>query len=224
MGGRPMLRSARLAFLKTVGALGLDDAALRTRWRRNRLLILGYHGIALDDEHEWDPELYMPASVLRRRFELIREAGCNVLALDDAVQQLYEGDLPPGSVVLTFDDGTYDFYARAFPIVHAFGFPVTVYLTTYYAELERPVYDAMASYLLWKGRGRALRWPEVLGRPDEIALSDDGRRLVAERLRRFPGEHGLSGRDKDALLVRLAALLEIDYDAILKMRLLQLMT
>jgi len=219
-----MLRSARLAFLKTVGALGLDDAALHTRWRRNRLLILGYHGISLDDEHEWDPELYMPAAMLRRRFELIRQAGCNVLALDDAVQQLYARDLPPGSVVLTFDDGTYDFCARAFPIVHAFGFPVTVYLTTYYAELERPVYDAMASYLLWKGRGRVLCWPEVLGRRDDVALTDDGRRLVGERLRRFPLEQGLSGRDKDALLAQLAARLEVDYEDILQRRVLQLMT
>ena len=96
-----MLRSARLALLRALRALRLDEAALRTRWRGNRLLILGYHGVALDDEHEWDPELYMPAPVLRRRLELIREAGCHVLSLDDAVRRLYEGDLPPRSVVLT---------------------------------------------------------------------------------------------------------------------------
>ena len=219
-----MLRGVRLAALRAFDALGLDDAALRTRWRRNRLLILGYHGIALVDEHEWDRELYMPAAVLRRRFELIREAGCNVLALDDAVKQLYEGDLPPASVVLTFDDGTYDFYARAFPIVHVFGFPVTVYLTTYYTELERPVYNGMSSYLLWKGRDRALRWPEVLGHHGDVALTNDGRRLAGERLRRFPLEQGLSGREKDALLARLAALLDVDYEDILRRRILQLMT
>ena len=219
-----MLRAARLRLLRTLGALGLDEAALRTRWRRNRLLILGYHGVALDDEHHWDPELYMPAPMLRRRLELIREAGCRVLALDDAVRRLYAGDLPPRSVALTFDDGTYDFYARAFPIVEAFGYPVTVYLTTYYAELNRPVYDAMASYLVWRGRGRVLRWPEVLGRHGDVALTDDGRRLVGERLRRFPAEHGLGGRDKDALLAQLAARLGVDYDVILKARLLQLMS
>ncbi|PYN87554.1 MAG: hypothetical protein DMD87_14215 [Candidatus Rokuibacteriota bacterium] len=219
-----MLRSARLALLRGLGALGIDEAALRTRWRRNRLLILGYHGIALDDEHHWDPELYMPAETLCRRLELIRDAGCHVLALDDAISHLYAGDLPPRSVALTFDDGAYDFYARAFPIVEAFGYPVTVYFTTYYAELARPVYDAMASYLLWKGRGRVLRWPEVLGQLRDVALTEGGRDVVGERLRRFPVEHGLSGRDKDALLARLAALLDVDYDVILKKRLLQLMT
>jgi peptidoglycan/xylan/chitin deacetylase (PgdA/CDA1 family) len=219
-----VLRPARLALLRALRALRLDEAALRTRWRGNRLLILGYHGVALDDEHEWDPELYMPAPVLRRRLELIREAGCHVLSLDDAVRRLYEGDLPPRSVVLTFDDGTYDFYGRAFPILEAFGYPVTVYLTTYYAELNRPVYDAMASYLVWKGRGRVLRWPEVLGRHGDVALNEGGRSFVGERLRRFPAEHGLSGRDKDALLARLAALLDVDYDDLVRRRLLQLMT
>jgi peptidoglycan/xylan/chitin deacetylase (PgdA/CDA1 family) len=219
-----VLRTARLATLRTLAALGVDRAVLHTPWRRHRLLILGYHGVALDDEHHWDPELYMPAPVLRRRLELIRDAGCRVLALNDAVRRLYDGSLPPRSVALTFDDGTYDFYARAFPIVEAFGFPVTVYLTTYYAELNRPVYDAMASYLLWKGRGRALSWPELLGRPGELVLTDAARRSVGERLRQFPAEHGLSGRDKDALLAGLATRLGVDYDEILRTRILHLMT
>jgi peptidoglycan/xylan/chitin deacetylase (PgdA/CDA1 family) len=219
-----VLRTARLTVLKTLGALGLDQASPLTRWRQRRVLILGYHGISLDDEHHWDPELYMPASVLRRRLELIREAGCRVLALDNAVRRMYEADLPPRSVVLTFDDGTYDFYARAFPIVHSFGYPATVYFTTYYAEFNRPVYDAMTSYLLWKGRGLRLRWPDVLGRDDEITLTDSGRRLARERLDRFPVERGLSGRDKDALLARLAGLLHVDYDDILRRRLLHLMS
>jgi peptidoglycan/xylan/chitin deacetylase (PgdA/CDA1 family) len=219
-----VLRSARLAVLKTFSAVGLDDAVLVTRWRRQRLLILGYHGISLDDEHCWDAELYMPGSVLRRRLELIREAGCRVLPLDEAVRRMYAGDLPPRSVVLTFDDGTYDFYARAFPIIESFGYPVTVYFTTYYAEFNRPVYDAMVPYLLWKGRDRVLRWPEVLGPSGEIVLAVDGRRLVKERLGRFPVEHGLTGRDKDAMLGRLSALLGVDYDDILKRRLLHLMS
>jgi len=117
-----VLRAARRALLSSLGALRIDQATLRTRWRRNRLLILGYHGVALDDEHHWDPELYMTAAVLCRRLELIRDAGCRVLPLDDAVRRLYAGDLPPRSVALTFDDGGYDFYARAFPIVEAFGY------------------------------------------------------------------------------------------------------
>ena len=54
-------------------------------WRRNRLLILGYHGISLDSEHEWDGKLYMSAVQFRRRLELLAEGGCAVLALDEAL-------------------------------------------------------------------------------------------------------------------------------------------
>ena len=220
----PLLREARLTLLKTCGAIGLDAAALRTRWRRNRLLILGYHGVALDDEDKWDPELYMSAAVLRRRLEMIRESGCHVLALDDAVRLLYDGELPPRSVVLTFDDGNYDFYSRAFPIVEAFGYPVTVYFTTYYAEFNAPVYDAMVRYLLWKGRGGSIPWPEVLNGSDPVVLTEAGRGLVQERLRQLTLQQRLSGRDKDALLGQLAAHLDVDYDGILRRRLLHLMT
>jgi hypothetical protein len=110
------------------------------------------------------------------------------------------------------------------PRIEASGYPVTVYLTTYYAEFNRPVYDAMVSYLLWKGRERALHWPEVLGPDASVALTADGRRAVGARLRQRAIEQGLSGRDKDAFLAGLAARLGVDYDDILRRRLLHLMT
>src|ERR1039458_1967465 len=127
------------------GSTGLTRLAMRSTWRRNRLLILAYHGTSIDDEHQWDSSLYLPPATLRARLNLIRTAGCNVLPLDTAVRLLYRSELPPRSVVLTFDDGPHDFYTQAFPIVRSFGFPVTVYLTTYYAAHNRPVYDVMRS-------------------------------------------------------------------------------
>ena len=75
---------------------------------------------------------------------------------------------------LTFDDGLCDFFSVAFPIVESFGYPVTLYLTTYYVEYNRPVFDPMCSYLLWKGRDqKQLEWPEVF--PAPVALDDAGR-------------------------------------------------
>jgi peptidoglycan/xylan/chitin deacetylase (PgdA/CDA1 family) len=218
------LRTAKLTVLKVARSLGLTGSLLRSPWRRNRLLILCYHGTSLDDEHLWDPSLYLPPSRLRRRLELVRQAGCNVLPLDTALRRLYSGELPPRSVALTFDDGTYDFYREAFPIVESCGFPVTVYFTTYYAGLDRPVYDPMRSYLLWKGRGRRLRWPEVLGIDDEVELSGPGARFVFDRLGRYPAERRLTGVQKDELLCRLAELLDIDYAGILRRRLFHLMS
>jgi peptidoglycan/xylan/chitin deacetylase (PgdA/CDA1 family) len=218
-----MLRVAKLGSLRVARALGFSSRVMHSRWRQSRLLILAWHGFSMDDEHEWNPGLYLSPSTLRRRLELIGGAGCHVLPLDTAVRLLYRGELPPRPVALTIDDGAHDFYSVGFPLFQRFGFPVTVYQTTYYANFNRPVYDVMASYLLWKGRGRTLRWPEVMG-TGAVELSGSALAYAAGRFRRYASEQGLSGAGKDALLSRLAERLEVDYASILERRILHLMT
>lgn len=72
-----------------------------------------------------------------------------MLPLSEAVDRLQSRSLPPRAVTITFDDGFQDFYSVAYPIIESFGFPVTLYLSTYYVEYNRPVFDVMCSYLLW---------------------------------------------------------------------------
>jgi peptidoglycan/xylan/chitin deacetylase (PgdA/CDA1 family) len=219
-----MLRTGKWIALRAARTLGVTSLLMRSSWRRKRLGILCYHGASLDDEHLWNPGLYMAAATLRRRMQLIRESGCTVLPLDEAVRRLYEGRLPPRSLALTFDDGAFDFYSVAYPILREFGFPVTVYLTTYYSEFNRPVYDPMCSYLLWKARGRTARWPEVFGSEEPVELAGPGLQSAHERLRRYPAEQRLTGAQKDALLRQLAEALDIDYESILRRRMLQIMS
>ena len=129
---RRSLRRAALTVLKGCGAFHLVRG---TEWRRQRLLILCYHGISLEDEHRWRPGLYLQPSQLERRLQILSAGKYSVLPLGEALQRLYRRDLPPRSVAITFDDGTHDFYSRAHPLLRKFGFPVTVYLTTYYTCL-----------------------------------------------------------------------------------------
>src|ERR1043165_2587369 len=154
------LKQTTLRSLKTAGVLRLVE---NSRWRGERLLILAYHGISIADEHEFNGSLFLSPVILRSRLQQLREARCAVLPLDDAVTRLYANDLPDRAVVLTFDDGLADFYLRAYPLIREFDLPATSYLTTFYTDFNRPVFDPMVSYLLWKGRTQPLRPKPLIG-------------------------------------------------------------
>ncbi len=217
-----LLKLVKTAFFQSVEHLGLASRLLNSSWRQQRLLILAYHGVAMEDEYLWRPGLYMQASLIRRRFEYLQRVDCSVLPLDDAISRLYEGTLPERSVVLTFDDGTHDFYRLAVPILRDYGFPATVYFSTYYSGYNRPVFDIMCPYLLWKGVGRALRLPAILTEP--VTLAGDGSATALQRILKYTRQEGLSAAEKDALLCDLAAALDIDYEALCRKRILCLMT
>jgi peptidoglycan/xylan/chitin deacetylase (PgdA/CDA1 family) len=216
------LKQATLGTLKTSGVFSLIDTS---RWRQRRLLILAYHGISLADEHLWDSSLYMTPDFFRRRMQLLKDSGCTVLPLGEALRLLYSQDLPEKCVVLTFDDGNYDFFKEAQPILRQFNFPVTVYLTTFYSHYRRPVFDVICSYLLWKGRNARLDFKKITGQEFQVDLSDDGLRAKAlENLRQFALENKLSAEEKDSLAASIAGQLKIDYDALRSKRLLQILS
>jgi len=215
------VRRTVLGTLKTFGAFSL---ARESDWRRQRLLILCYHGISLEDEHQWRPFLYISRQQLERRLEILREGDYAVLPLGDALERLYRNDLPPRAVALTFDDGTYDFFRLAHPLLKHYGFPATVYLTTYYSELQRPVFNLICSYMMWKARDvrRADLTEFGITEPVKLALYE-GRQEAVEQLERWAAAKDLSGEQKDEVAARLAQTLGIDYEKLRKKRILQLM-
>ena len=210
-----MLKGIKRAAFGLLEHAGLFGAYARSGWRRERLVILCYHGISLEDEHLWDPTLYMSPEDFGRRLEILRRGGYNVLPLGDAIERLYARDLPPQAVAITFDDGGYDFYARAWPLLRSYGYPATVYLTTYYCSDNRPIFDPASSYLLWKMRGRVV---------DGLDLrTETSRRAAWQGLLRSAAESGFSADEKDRLLARLAGLAGIDYAQWRAKRLLHIM-
>lgn len=220
MGALKSIKRATLSTLKTAGAFRLAGGS---RWRRQQLLILAYHGVSLDDEHLWEGALYLSPETFRSRMRALKSFGAAVLPLGEAVERLYAGDLPDRAVALTFDDGAYDFYARAFPVVREFGLPVTLYLTTFYTDFNRPVFDTFCSYLLWKARARALDLKELTGAGGRVELSDDAARAAAlSTLRGFAAERKLSAGEKDELLQKVARGVGVDYDELSGRRVLHL--
>jgi peptidoglycan/xylan/chitin deacetylase (PgdA/CDA1 family) len=220
-----ILKTAKLLTLNVGKSTGVFQALRRSAWRKNHLLILAYHGVSVDDEHLWNSELYVTQEYFRRRMQALKDYGCNVLPLSEALQRLENGTLPECSVVLTFDDGASDFYTRAFPILREFGWPATVYLTSYYCNYNRPVFDTMCSYLLWKGRGRVLDVNGLMNGTASLDLrSASGREDATVTIREFSRQERFSAERKDQMLTAIAERLSVDYQAILSKRLLHLLS
>jgi peptidoglycan/xylan/chitin deacetylase (PgdA/CDA1 family) len=219
-------RTLKQASLHAIKSLGGFHLLLDSAWRRKRLLILCYHGVSLADEHEWNPSLYMPPAALARRLEMLRTSRCAVLPLGDALQRLYGGTLPARSVVVTFDDGYFDFYEQAHPLLRRFDIPATVYLTTLRCGNSSPIFRLVCAYLLWRARGRVVHVENGLN-GESLAWdlrSDRGR---AGALRAVIAESERAALDIDGkhrLAARLASWLGIDYEEIGRKRMLTIMT
>jgi peptidoglycan/xylan/chitin deacetylase (PgdA/CDA1 family) len=219
-----MLRRIKLATLNLMKGAGVFELVANSRWRRERLLILCYHGISLEDEHLWRPFLYMNAAQLAMRLEALHSAGCSVLPLGEALTKLRVHDLPPRSVAITFDDGTYDFYKQAYPLLKQHNFPVTVYQTTYYVDCATPVFNLMCSYLLWKQRERRTIDAREFGLSESMDVRTElGRHRIVRGLIDFSDQENLNGKQKNEVAQRLAEILGIDYSVLVGKRILQLM-
>jgi peptidoglycan/xylan/chitin deacetylase (PgdA/CDA1 family) len=219
-----MLKELKRSVLRISRATGVESVLRDSRWRAERLVILCYHSLSLRNEHEWNGPLYMRPQDFEGRLEALRRGRWNVLPLGEAVQRLRAGDLPERSVAITFDDGTYDVYREAMPRLQAYGFPATVYLTTYYCDNNLPVFPPVCSYILWSRRGATLKMKTVTGSDDTLPL-----RTCAERehalfqVLNFATDQRLDGYGKHELLGRLARAVGFDLDSLCAERLIHIM-
>jgi len=215
------VRHVALAGLRAVGGFGwIAESA----WRRRRLLILCYHGVSLQNEHEWNGGLFVTPAFLRRRFEILRDGGYVVLPLGEAVRNLRRGTLPPRSVVLTFDDGFHNFHAAAVPLLEEFGYPATNFVSSYYCVHQLPIPGLTLSYLLWRARLQVLAPGVLPGQDCLVDLRDlQQRDTLAAKL--FNEAQALSS-DRNAQyawLGEVASRLGVDWENILRSRLFHLM-
>jgi peptidoglycan/xylan/chitin deacetylase (PgdA/CDA1 family) len=219
-----MLKKFKQATLRSLKTSGVSTLVQNSRWRRQRLLILAYHGVSTDDQHLWNGSMYMSPEMFRARLETIAKSGCAVLPLAEAITRLYANDLPDRSVAITFDDGNFDYQASAFPLLKEFGFPSTLYLTTFYSHYNKPIFGIFCEYLLWKGRSETLDLKKITGRDSKIELNDEAARKAAFReIEKHVRAQKLSAEEKTAFAEVLARQLKVDYDALIEKRIMHLL-
>jgi peptidoglycan/xylan/chitin deacetylase (PgdA/CDA1 family) len=224
MGHRLSRTRVRDSVLQVIRRAGGLAAASRSRWRSRRLLILCYHGFAQADEHIWNPSLYVTRDHLESRLAFLAAEGYVILPLAEGLTRLTAGTLPGRAVAITVDDGTYDFYAVAYPVLKRLGVPVTVYVSTYYVLDRRPVFDGACQYLLWKA------W--AAGSADLTdPLYEDGPSLrtadacvqASARVSETAARQRWSADQKHVWLERLARRLGLDWEEFLQRRFFSLM-
>jgi peptidoglycan/xylan/chitin deacetylase (PgdA/CDA1 family) len=92
------------------------------------LPILLYHGVVaepLDPPCPWQ----LPVSVFRRQMAHLAR-GTRVLPVDEALDRLYAGDLPPRTCAVTFDDGLRNNLEVAAPVLREHGIPASFHVVT----------------------------------------------------------------------------------------------
>jgi len=98
--------------------------------------ILMYHEIGNGPN-----SLYVSQENFRAQMHYLRSNNYNIVTMAAARDMLVNGDIPPKTAVLTFDDGYVSVYTRAWPILQEYGFPATVYVCSSFPGLY--------NYLTW---------------------------------------------------------------------------
>jgi peptidoglycan/xylan/chitin deacetylase (PgdA/CDA1 family) len=217
------MRNLKLGIYFICRLLGLFRAV---NWlTRDRLRILCYHGIALLDEAQFRPRLFITLEQFERRLRTIRNYGFKVTTLTDAIERLYSGNLPNNSAVITVDDGFHSFHRLAVPCLERAAMPATVYVTSYYVQKGTPVFRLVVQYMFWKTRKRALSLNGVAwtsARVVDLADAAAADRAMWECI--DFGERHCTEPQRCEICREVGVLLETPYDDIVSSRTLHLMT
>jgi peptidoglycan/xylan/chitin deacetylase (PgdA/CDA1 family) len=108
------------------------------RIRRQRSVVLGYHGVAESPLREDLSLLQVSPSRFRRHMELLLAAGFSFVTLAELARRAGGGAPEPGLAAVTFDDGMRNNHTTALPILSEYGIPATVYVTIGFIGGESP--------------------------------------------------------------------------------------
>jgi peptidoglycan/xylan/chitin deacetylase (PgdA/CDA1 family) len=217
-----MRDTVKRLFLLACKWLGLFQLA-RFATRRG-LRILCYHGFSFSDESNFRPRLFMRPETFQMRMQFLSSHKYPVVSLEQACEDLANQNLPNGAVAITIDDGFFGVFQSAWPVLRMHSFPATVYVTSYYAGKQNPIFRIAIQYMFWKTIQESLD-SENLGLPLSGVLPLRPQKQKDEtmwEIIRF-GESHLEEPGRYKLAEELGKRLGVGYRALLESRSLSLM-
>ncbi len=133
------------------GAGGLDGEAERT------LRVLMYHKV---NDLQPNPTT-VPTAVFAEQMALLDDLGYAPVSLEQVRDHYVDGaPLPPGAVLITFDDGYRDNLENALPILQRHGYPAVIFVPIGFLDGDRPLPHEEALRTLGV-RNETVGWDEL---------------------------------------------------------------
>ena len=102
----------------------------------SKILILVYHGLTVN-KREFQPWIHIPADIFEKQIRFINKQ-YNILKLSEIIEAInLKKQLPTNTAAITFDDGYYNNFSLAFPILKKYNVPVTIFLTSGYIGTKK---------------------------------------------------------------------------------------
>ena len=200
------LRSALLYSLRFLGVF-----ALARRLTRGQLRILAYHGFSVGTEYRASPYVFMRPATFERRMRILQRLRIPVLSLDQAVDKLGRAALLDAETVITFDDGWASNLTIGAPILHRYGYPACIYITTDHLQDGTEAFNMALAHMVHESPKSIVTLRSIHPLLDgDYELKSDPIAAARSLVERAAGVGSLS--DQQRLLRPFARAFGLDYD------------
>lgn len=148
--------------------------------------VLMYHSI---DHNDKVSKLSVSPEAFEAQMKFLHDRGYNVVGLDKVALYLQKKEpVPPRTVAITFDDGFYNNYEYAYPVLKRYGIPATIFVIT--SKIGQPgwvgwndIEEMSASGLITIGsHTKSHLWLLSLNSRDALQELVDSKRILEARI------------------------------------------
>ena len=183
--------------------IGVFD--LIRRLQKNRVIILMYHRFS--DKVE---PFKLQKNVFENQIKFLKRK-YNFVSLEDYTEVIIEKKsyLPPNPVIVTIDDGYWDSYTFAYPILKKYSIPATIFLATDFINHGEWLWSNKLEYILKNSEYKKFNFTLGKGREAKFDVSDFSS-WHKTQLRIFNYCRTIPNIQKDELIDSLAKQLKVD--------------